>query len=202
MHVAAEGNRPLEKDLIFAVPGFFEPRVLQTKALELRRPDRQVWRVGGGAFRPVNTLSVVEEEARIEAAREPRFYIAVHAERVARLKVQWFFTFCSFLGKSITRPIFVVVEELGSPAEATVRGLTKRGVAEREVYASKMAVSTLVNLHFGRVGIARTQVDAVVVSEVEERGSTPQIRELREITGDEIINALVLRTDLVVHPGR
>ena len=46
--MTSEHNRPLQEELVLVIAGALEARVLQANTLELRRPDRQVWRVREG----------------------------------------------------------------------------------------------------------------------------------------------------------
>ena len=102
------------------IAGALEARVLQANTLELRRPDREVWRVREGrASSAVEVLGVVEEEARVEAARQPCLDITVESKGIPTLKGERFFTDRSFLRKPANRPVLGRVSPgSGSPLYA------------------------------------------------------------------------------------
>src|SRR6266404_8884218 len=82
--VTAHNDSPLQEELVLRpLAGCIEVRVLQAEALELGRPDREVRRIGvGHPPRMGEVLHPLEEEARVVAASQPRFEVAVHTEGV------------------------------------------------------------------------------------------------------------------------
>src|SRR5262249_47861967 len=78
MHVAPEDGRPLQEELVLVVTWRVEISILQAEALELRGPEREVWRVGFSiAYGAVDILGIVKEESRVEATRQSCFKIAI-----------------------------------------------------------------------------------------------------------------------------
>jgi hypothetical protein len=81
--VAPKDGGPLQEELVCVGWHLWDAwlvhiRVLQADALELREPDREVWRVGFGiADARVEGLRIIEEEPRRETAAQARLQVAV-----------------------------------------------------------------------------------------------------------------------------
>src|SRR5262249_17835604 len=85
--VAPDDHGPLQEELVLVVAGRLEARVLEAEALELRRPERQVGRVGEGVADPrVDALGPVEEEAGEQLPGEAVLGVAVQPDRVLALE--------------------------------------------------------------------------------------------------------------------
>src|SRR5437762_13838566 len=85
--MAAEDDRPLQEELVLVEARRLETRVLQTQAIELRQPQRQVRRICCRVARDViEVLCIVEEEAGVVALGEARLEVRVEAGRVAALE--------------------------------------------------------------------------------------------------------------------
>src|SRR5437870_366269 len=85
--VTAEDDRPLQEELVLVEARLLETRVLQTQAIELGEPHRQIRRVGRGVPRHVvQVLRIVEEEAGVIALGEARLEVRVEAGTVAALE--------------------------------------------------------------------------------------------------------------------
>src|SRR5262249_32338843 len=121
VHMASDDRRPLQEELTLVVPRCVQVLVLEPDALELRDPDGQVRRVGQRIARlPVDGLHPLEEEARVEAARDARLDVAVQTDGGLGLEVR------HHIGADIPR--FVVEQHLGAPHEAAVARLAQRDV--------------------------------------------------------------------------
>src|SRR5712664_2442592 len=83
--MTARDDRPLQEELVLGpLAGCIEVCVLQAEALELGYPDCEVRRIGVGHLpRMGEVLHPLEEKARVVAASQTGFEVAVHAEGVS-----------------------------------------------------------------------------------------------------------------------
>src|SRR5262245_48168087 len=104
--------------------------------------------------------------------------------------------------KAPNGPLLAIPEDFGAPDETMVPSLAERHITVGDIDTSQVTFGFLFDHHLRCISIARTQVNTMFVTHIDECRGTPQIGELAKTTRHSVVDTVVLCPDLVVHASR
>src|SRR5262249_21314782 len=99
-------------------------------------------------------------------------------------------------------PLLTVEEDFCAPDETAIRSLAEGDIAVCNIDPAQVPLRLPLDHDFWCVCIAHAHVNAMGVTQVDERGGTPEVSDRADATWYNVTDTVVLRSDFVVHARR